>query len=118
MSYKPKVYFTSNVFTPEQIGSNDKIHITIRTIIKNLWTKLETIAEVKTFKGRFPTQLELRNEIETFNPEILGCHISQPITVELVEDSNIFAIATSTAGYNHISPLLFENILITHTPGI
>jgi glyoxylate reductase len=79
---------------------------------------LESIANVKVFDGRFPNQQQLNHEIQNFDPDILGCHISQPISFELVEGSNIFAISTSTAGYNHISLKLFNDILITHTPGV
>jgi glyoxylate reductase len=118
MSFKPKVYFTSNVFTPEQIGSNEKINLDIKTAIKNLWMKLKTIAKVKTFNGRFPSQKELQNDVQNFNPEIIGCHISHPISSELIKGTDVFAISTSTAGYNHISPSLFNEIIITHTPGI
>ncbi len=118
MRFKPKVYFTSNVFTPQEIGSNEKINPNIREKIKNLWNNLETVANVKVFDGRFPNQQQLNHEIRSFDPNIVGCHISHPISSELVEGSNIFAISTSTAGYNHISPTFFNNILITHTPGV
>jgi glyoxylate reductase len=118
MSFKPNVYFTSNVFTSEEIGSNEKIDINIREAIKSLWFELGTIAKVKVFGGRFPNQQKIKHDIENFDPYILGCHISQPISSELIKDSNIFAISTSTAGYNHISPSLFNDILITHTPGV
>lgn len=118
MSLKPRVYFTSDVFTPEQMGSNEKIDASIRTDLKTLWKTLNSIAIVNIFEGRFPTPSELSQELQKYCPNIIGCHISHPISPELLNGLEVFAIATATMGYNHISPLLFENILITHTPGI
>ncbi len=115
---KPKVFFTSNVFSAQEIGSNEKINQDIRKIIKNLWLKLNKIAEIKIFNGRFPTEEQIKNEIENFNPEILGCHLSHPISSTNLENSNIFAVSTSTAGYNHIQRPREDDILITHTPGV
>jgi glyoxylate reductase len=118
MRFKPRVYFTSDVFTPEQIGSNEKIDATIRKNLKTLWKTLNSIASVHVFEGRFPTLPDLSQELQKYRPNIIGCHISHPITPELLKGLEVFAIATATMGYNHISPLLFEHILITHTPGI
>lgn len=115
---KPKVFFTSNVFSAQEIGSNEKINQDIRKIIKNLWLKLNKIAEIKIFNGRFPTEEQIKNEIKNFNPEILGCHLSHPISSTNLENSNIFAVSTSTAGYNHIQRPREDDILITHTPGV
>ncbi|MHA1490891.1 MAG: 2-hydroxyacid dehydrogenase [Promethearchaeota archaeon] len=115
---KPKVFFTSNVFSAQEIGSNEKINLDIRETIKKLWLKLNKIAEIKFFNGRFPTEEQIKNEIENFNPEILGCHLSHPISSTNLENSNIFAVSTSTAGYNHIQRPKEDNILITHTPGV
>ena len=118
MSLKPRVYFTSDVFTPEQMGSNEKIDIPIRSNLKILWETLNSIAIVNVFEGRFPTPQELSQELQKYRPNIIGCHISHPISPELLKGLELYGIATATMGYNHISPLLFENILITHTPGI
>jgi glyoxylate reductase len=116
--YKPKVYFTSNVFSEEEIGSNELISEKIRLDIKNLWQELAQIAELKIFNGRFPSTDEIRKEVEKFNPEILGCHLSHQISAHLLEKSQIFAVSTSTVGYNHIQRTQKDNILITNTPGI
>jgi len=116
--YKPKVYFTSNVFTEEEIGSNNLVSEEIRKTIKNLWRELAQIAELKIFNGRFPSEDQIRKEVEEFNPEILGCHLSHQISVDLLEKSQIFAVSTSTVGYNHIQRTRRDNILITNTPGI
>lgn len=115
---KPKVYFTSNVFSEKEIGSNKKISKNIREIIKKLWNELNQISEIKIFNGRFPSEDQIRNEIEEFNPQILGCHLSHQISAQLLENSQIFAISTSTVGYNHIQRTQRDNILITNTPGI
>ena len=48
----------------------------------------------------------------------MGCHLSHPISKDLLKNSKIFAIATSTAGYNHIQRTEEDDILITHTPGV
>ncbi|MFW9945987.1 MAG: 2-hydroxyacid dehydrogenase [Candidatus Odinarchaeota archaeon] len=118
MDIKPKVYFTSNVFTPSEIGSNDKINQNIRDNISKLWKKLKNIAELKIFNGRFPTEAELKGDIEEFIPDIIGCHLSHKISANILNKSKIFAICTSTAGYSHIQKTQNDDILITHTPGV
>ena len=118
MSLRPKVFLASNVFSPKELGSNEKIDLQTRERLKNLWDKLNSISDLKTFIGRFPTQEELKKAILSFDPDILGCHLSHSITAEIIGSSNIFAISTSTAGYNHIDQRLSKDILITHTPGV
>ncbi|MFX1586886.1 MAG: NAD(P)-dependent oxidoreductase [Promethearchaeota archaeon] len=118
MGFKPKVYFTSNVFTPSEIGSNERINQKIRDNISKLWEMLKNIAELKIFYGRFPTEAELKRNIEEFNPDIIGCHLSHKISAEILKETKIFAICTSTAGYNHIQKTHDDDILITHTPGV
>jgi len=118
MTFTPKVYLTSNVFSVEEIGSNELISEEIRQTIKNQWDKLNKISELRFFNGRFPSEEEIRNDIIIFNPDILGCHLSHQISSEVLEISNIFTICTSTAGYNHIQRTKKDNILITHTPGV
>jgi lactate dehydrogenase-like 2-hydroxyacid dehydrogenase len=115
---KPKVIFTSNVFSADQIGKNDKISSAIRDTIRKLWEKLNFIAEIKIFNDRFVPVDYLEKEIKDFNPHIIGCHLSHPIGQKIQKNSNLFAISTSTAGYNHIHRLEDDNILITHTPGV
>lgn len=118
MGFKPNVYFTSNVFTPSEIGSNDNINQKIRDDINKLWEMLSTIAELKIFNGRFQTEAEFQRNIEEFNPDIIGCHLSHKISASVLEKSKIFAICTSSVGYNHIQKTLDDDILITHTPGV
>jgi lactate dehydrogenase-like 2-hydroxyacid dehydrogenase len=118
MPYKPKVYLTSNVFSEEEIGSNEKISKELRKNIKNLWQELEEISDLKVFNGRFPSEEQIQREIEKFNPDILGCHLSHNITSDMLKNSRVFAICTSTVGFNHIQRTQKDNILITHTPGV
>jgi len=118
MTYKPKIYFTSNVFSANEIGSNEKVSENYRNTIKNLWQQLDQISKLKIFNGRFPSEDQIKKDLETFNPDILGCHLSHPISSRLLKNSNIFAISTSTAGYNHIQRTVKDDILITHTPGV
>ncbi len=118
MTYKLKVFFTSNVFSTEEIGSNEQISKKYRNIIESLWQELDSIAEVKIFNGRFPTDEQIKEEITNFNPDILGCHLSHQISSRILDQSKIFAISTSTAGYNHIQRTEQDDILIIHTPGI
>ncbi len=115
---KPKVYLTSNVFTPSQIGSNEKISEKIRNKIKVLWGKLESLAELKIFDGHFPSEEQIKADIDSFNPNLIGCHLSHSITKDMLEHENIFAVLTSTAGYNHIKRPETDDVLVTHTPGV
>jgi len=118
MTYKPKVYLTSSVFSVENIGSNDKISKKVRDSIVSLWQTLNKISELKIFNGRFPTKEQIFENISTFKPNIVGCHLSHKITSEMLDPSQIFAVATSTAGYNHIEGTEKDDIIITHTPGV
>jgi len=118
MAYKPKLYLTSNVFSEKEIGSNEKISQELRNDIKDLWQELDKLSELKVFNGRFPSEEQLQKEVEEFNPDILGCHLSHQISSEVLENSRIFAVSTSTVGFNHIQRTQKDNILITHTPGV
>ncbi len=118
MAYKPKVFLTSNVFSEKEIGSNEKISQELRKYIKDLWQELDKLSELKVFNGRFPSEEQLQKEVEKFNPDILGCHLSHQLSSEMLEKSRVFAISTSTAGFNHIQRTQKDNILITHTPGV
>ena len=118
MVYTPKVYLTSKVFSSKEIGSNETISEKIRLEIKNLWQELNHISELMVFDGRFPTEEQIRKDVDEFNPDILGCHLSHEITSNILERSNIFAISTSTAGFNHVHRTENDDILITHTPGV
>ncbi|TFF95875.1 MAG: hypothetical protein EU544_01850 [Promethearchaeota archaeon] len=116
MDITPTVYLTSNVFL--EISSNPKINKEIREKIKTLWNHLEEISNLHYFEGRFPDKKTLRQTLERIKPHIVGCHLSHPITQHLLQDSQIVAVCTATAGYNHIKRLEEDRILVTHTPGV
>jgi glyoxylate reductase len=115
---KPKVFFASNVFTANEIGNNKSISQDIRDSIKKLWSLLKKIAEIEIYDGRFPNKIEIETCIDQYNPIILGCHLSHTISANLLEKSNLIAICTATAGYNHIEQPENNKVLITHTPGV
>jgi glyoxylate reductase len=118
MALKPKVFLASNVFSDKKIGSNEKISKEFRDEIKFLWQELNKLSELKIFNGRFPSEEQLQKEVEEFNPDILGCHLSHQISSEMLEKSRIFAVTTATAGFNHIQRTQNDDILIAHTPGV
>ncbi len=118
MEEKPKVLLMSHVFTPEIIGSNEMIDKEIRTEICRLWNKLMEISHLSFYEGRFPTIQEIQQLIRDFRPDIIGCHLSHPLSKNMIESSSVFAIATSTSGYDHIERTEDDDILITHTPGV
>ena len=115
---KPKVLFTSNVFSMNEIGSNTKIEDSVKHKIQFSWDILNSIAIIKFVEKRFPTTTELLTLINKFNPNIIGCHLSHPISKKMQENPNLLAISTATAGYNHIERLQEDKILVTHTPGV
>ena len=118
MSHKPRVLLTSRVFGPEEIGANEKISKEIRIQIKNLWESLTSLADLTIFNGRFPDDDQIKALIKSSNPNIIGCHLSHNLTSEMLENPDIFALSTSTAGFNHINRCPEDDILITHTPGV
>jgi len=118
MIYKPNIYLTSNVFSANEIGSNEKVSESYRKKIKNLWQQLDQMSKLKIFNGRFPSEEQLKRDIEIFNPDILGCHLSHSISSKILKNSELFAVSTSTVGYNHIQRTEEDDILITHTPGV
>jgi len=115
---KPKVFLTSNVFSINNIGKNPKIEESVRHKIQSSWEILNSIALIKFAEKRFSNTRELQTAIRNFEPNIIGCHLSHPITKEMQEIPNLFAISTATAGYNHIDRLPEDKILVTHTPGV
>jgi len=118
MTEKPKVFFTSNVFTPDEIGTKEKINQELRDSIKKLWYKLEQIADIEVLPERFPDATQIQTYVDKFKPTIIGCHLSHPIPANLLEDTNLIAVCTATVGYNHIEYLSNNEVLITHTPGV
>ncbi len=116
MKRKARVYLTSNVFL--EISKNEKINEPVRKNIKDLWQKLSEVSELRYFDGRLPSDTQIKENIRKYDPEVLGCHLSHSISADLLKKSNIFAVATATAGYNHVQKTEKDDVLITHTPGV
>ncbi|TFF89359.1 MAG: hypothetical protein EU548_07600 [Promethearchaeota archaeon] len=118
MNLKPNLFLTSNVFSKNQIGKNEKINQDVRDKISELWNILLSISNLKVYDGRFPTSKEIEEITSNFKPHILGCHLSHKISKKVMESSNLIAVATCTTGFNHIHRTQEDNVIITHTPGV
>lgn len=111
---KTKVFLASPVFI--EIAKNRRVSESNKKKIEALWKELHEIAEVKVSEKRFPSNEEIRKEMLEWGANIVGCHLSHPISKEMQSNPNLFAVCTSTAGYNHIQ--MVEGVLYTHTPGV
>ncbi|MCP4763552.1 MAG: hypothetical protein GY870_17400, partial [archaeon] len=113
---KVKVYLTTNVF--REVADNLKVSQSKREEIINLWNKLGEISDLKVSNNRFPSSETIKKKIFEWGAQVIGCHLSHPITEDMLTDpnSNVISVTTSTAGYNHIN--LVPGVLITHTPGV
>jgi lactate dehydrogenase-like 2-hydroxyacid dehydrogenase len=110
----PKVYLASPVFI--EIAKNLKVSSEKKKQILELWDQLNLIAEVKVSDERFPSEDEIRGAMIDWRANFVGCHLSHPITKEMQTNPDLYAVCTSTAGYNHIQ--LTDNVLYTNTPGV
>lgn len=111
---KMKCYLTSPVF--REIAEHPKVSVEKKNKILELWDKLEHLTELKVSETRFPTEKEIIDAIQGWGVQILGCHLSHPISSDMLKDSNVVSVSTCTAGYNHIAQE--SGTLITHTPGV
>ncbi|MBN2156044.1 MAG: hypothetical protein JW776_08375 [Candidatus Lokiarchaeota archaeon] len=111
---KLKCYLTSPVF--REIAEHPKVSDEKKQKITELWDQLKRVTELKISGTRFPSEEEITDAIQNWGAEILGCHLSHPITSKMLQNSNIVAVCTCTAGYNHISQE--PGVIITHTPGV
>jgi len=111
---KRRVYLLTPVF--REIANHPLVSIENKSKILELWKFLNENTILRISDKRFPTKEEIMNTINEFKPNIIGCHLSHRISKDMLTDSNIFAVCTSTAGYNHID--IIEDVLITHTPGV
>jgi lactate dehydrogenase-like 2-hydroxyacid dehydrogenase len=111
---KIRVYFTSPVF--KLIASNSKVSEEKRVKLTELWNELEKKSEIYISDSRFPSEKEIEEIVDVWKPQVIGCHLSHKITKKILEHSEVIAVCTSTAGYNHIDQQ--PGILITHTPGV
>lgn len=114
MAPKTKVYLTSPVFY--EIAGHGMISEEKKEKISELWNELREKCDVKVADSRFPSEEGILKDIKEFNANLIGCHLSHPITKEMLEVPSVFAVCTSTAGFNHIYPE--PGIIMTHTPGV
>ncbi len=113
---KRKVFLATTVF--RDIAEHPKVSDANKTRIKDLYTKLTQVANVSQYQGRFPSDQEIEDAILIQGAEIIGCHLGHNFPKALLEKSHVIAVATSTAGYNHLGIVDKDDILISHTPGV
>jgi len=111
---KIKCYLTSPVF--RDIADHPMLSERNKKEILKLWKRLEEVTDLRVSKERFPSDEEITNQIRNWGAQIIGCHLSHPITSEMLKGSDVVAVCTSTVGYNHIAQE--PGIIITHTPGV
>lgn len=111
---KKKVYLTTPVF--KQIADHPKVSEINKKRINELWDILGSVTELKVANKRFPDKEEINQAVNGWGAQIIGCHLSHEISEEAVENTNLVAVCTATAGYNHITSI--PGMLITHTPHI
>ncbi|MBD3353925.1 MAG: hypothetical protein GF364_20755 [Candidatus Lokiarchaeota archaeon] len=111
---KTKVYLATKVF--REIADHPKVSEEKSNKIVELWKDLKETVDLHVSADRFPDKQYIEEEINNWGAEIIGCHLSHPITADMLKDSNVYAVCTSTAGYNHI--FMQPDVLITHTPGV
>lgn len=111
---KIKVYLTTPVF--KEIVDHPLVSKYKKDRILDLWNQLLSETDLKVASSRFPEVDEMQDEISDWKAQIIGCHLSHSITADILSQEQIFAVCTSTSGYNHITPV--PGILMTHTPGV
>jgi glyoxylate reductase len=111
---KLKVFLTTPVF--REIADHPKVLQVNKEKIIKLYEQLKSICDLKVSDVRFPDEKTIKSAIIDWKAQIIGCHLSHPITKDMLEKSNVFAVCTSTMGYNHIT--MVPGVLITHTPGV
>jgi lactate dehydrogenase-like 2-hydroxyacid dehydrogenase len=114
MLMKKKVYLTTLVF--KQIVDHPKVSEINKKRINELWETLGSVTELKVANKRFPDKEEINQAVNGWGAQIIGCHLSHEIPEEVVKNTNLVAVCTATAGYNHITSM--PGMLITHTPHI
>jgi glyoxylate reductase len=114
MNNKNRVYLTSSVFY--DIAEHEKVAQKYKDAIEKLKTLLHNIADVIISEDRFPSADSITKTIKENKINFVGCHLSHKITLDAQTPESLMGVATSTAGFNHIS--LVPEILYTHTPSI
>lgn len=108
------VYLTSPVFF--EIADHPKVSPPFKTKINRLQEELRRSCNLIVSPTRFPTESQIIESVSKNNVDFIGCHISHPITPQILKISTIKAICTSTVGYDHVS--MHPGVLVTHTPSI
>lgn len=111
---KPKIFVTTPVF--KEIADHPMVSKEKKEQIMKLWNQLEAETEFQVSDERFPSDDRVREAIVDWGADIVGCHLSHPINSDWLENSDTFAVCTSTAGFNHIG--IIPGVLVTHTPGV
>lgn len=111
---KPKVYLTTPVF--REIADHPKVLKEKKELIIKLYNQLNSICDLKISDSRFPDEMTIKKAINDWKANIIGCHLSHQITKDMLDNTDVYAVCTSTMGYNHIS--LVPGVLVTHTPGV
>lgn len=111
---KPGVFVASNVF--REIAAHPKVPGPVREAIARAWANLEAAACVQVFDGRFPSGELLARKIADPSVRFVGCHLSHHIPEKVLAASNVVAVCTATAGFDHVETC--DGVLVTHTPGV
>lgn len=109
----PTVYLTSPVF--REIADNPLVSNDQQNSLKQIFKELQDVANVLISHTRFPSSTDII-EILHHSVDFIGCHISHPMTHEILQIPGVKAVCTSSVGFNHITDE--PGVLIAHTPGI
>ena len=111
---KATVYLTSPVFF--EIANHPKVSPPFKTKIMALKEELARDCNLIVSSKRFPEEAEIIRMVSSRGVDYIGCHISHPITNQILEIPSVKAVCTSTVGYDHV--FIHPNLLISHTPSI
>jgi len=110
----PNVYLTSPVFF--EIADHKKVSEKYANRIRKLQEELSKVGDLHVAGSRFPSGDEIAQFVKENEIDLVGCHLSHPITEETMNTPSLKGVSTSTAGFNHIC--LKEDVVTTHTPGV
>ncbi|MHA1112581.1 MAG: hypothetical protein ACTSRE_15920, partial [Promethearchaeota archaeon] len=77
-----KCYLTTPVF--REIADHPKVSKEKKNKILELWKKLQEVTDLKVSEKRFPSTKEISDNIQNWGAQIVGCHLSHPITSEML----------------------------------
>jgi glyoxylate reductase len=110
----PKVYLASPVF--REIADHPKVSVKYKFLLNKAWSNLNTAAQVIVSAGRFPSEEEIKREVEENEVDFIGCHLGHVITQSILSVPSIKAVSTSSVGWDHIHPQ--PGMIVTNTPGV